>query len=50
LFTNDSELIDQVTYPSSSIENLTYGRLPDGSDNWEKFLPPTPLQPNFASN
>jgi|GEM_PF-3382693 len=47
LLNNEGILIDQVSYPGSSIEDLTYGRLPDGSEEWVRSLLPTPLQPNL---
>ena len=34
--------IDTKTYPSTSIDGQGYGRLPDGSENWEYLTNPTP--------
>ena len=40
---NGSDLaIDTKTYPSTSIDGQGYGRLPDGSENWEYLTNPTP--------
>ena len=40
---NGSDLaIDIKTYPATSIDGQGYGRLPDGSENWEYLTNPTP--------
>ena len=40
---NGSDLaIDIKTYPATSIDGQGYGRLPDGSQNWEYLTNPTP--------
>ena len=40
---NGSDLaIDTKTYPSTSIDGQGYGRLPDGSENWDYLTNPTP--------
>ncbi|MBT3215962.1 MAG: lamin tail domain-containing protein [Candidatus Marinimicrobia bacterium] len=46
-------IIDQITY-EAQITDISYGRIPDGSDTWEYFSTPTPgatnssAQPNVA--
>lgn len=50
LFTQENELIDQVTYIGSGNENVSCGRVPDGYGSWLDSLPFTPLQPNFISD
>ncbi len=40
-------LIDGVTFGPQA-EESSYGRLPDGSDNWQVFDGPTPGKPNKA--
>jgi len=41
----DTLFIDSLTYPVQS-ENISYGRLPDGSENWSSFSVPTPRDTN----
>lgn len=46
LFDTDSQtLIDGLTF-GNQIENTSYGRFPDGGNNWQIFEIPTPGQPN----
>ncbi|KUK79906.1 MAG: hypothetical protein XD95_0040 [Microgenomates bacterium 39_7] len=46
LYDADSQLIDEVSHPGSSVENKTYGRFPDGIDQWFPRMISTPLAPN----
>lgn len=48
LYDDQGTMIDHISYPGSTVEDKTYGRIPDGSDNWQRWLPPTPLAPNEA--
>jgi len=41
-------LIDEVTFGSQA-EDRSYGRFPDGSDNWRAFTASTPGKPNFSA-
>lgn len=47
LLAPDGRVIDEISYLSVRAYNLTYGRLPDGSDNLSYGLWPTPRQPNL---
>ena len=47
LFDTEGQLIDQVTYIGSSLENLTYGRFPDGEKNWYSQMQSSSLEPNL---
>jgi len=42
---NDTIILDRVNYGSQSAD-VSYGRNPDGGDNWEYFDIPTPNMPN----
>jgi hypothetical protein len=46
--TDGSTLIDSVTFGSQD-EDASYGRLPDGGDNWQVFASPTPGQSNSGN-
>ena len=46
LFNTLGQLIDQVTYPGSSIEDRTYARYPDGANSWYSQMFSTPLEKN----
>ena len=46
LLDSNNQLIDEISYPGSSVENKTYGRFPDGSDQWFPRMPSTPLATN----
>lgn len=46
LYDDEGTMIDHISYPGSTVEDKTYGRIPDGSDKWQRWLPPTPLAPN----
>lgn len=37
---SDGTVIDNITFPALGVDT-SYGRKPDGSDNWEKLSPPT---------
>jgi hypothetical protein len=41
--------IDSLSY-STQTNNISYGRLPDGSDNWTYFSKPTPSGNNSVTN
>ncbi|MGB2864948.1 MAG: lamin tail domain-containing protein [Sedimentisphaerales bacterium] len=41
-------LIDEVTFGSQA-EDRSYGRLPDGSDNWQSLAAPTPGKSNSSA-
>jgi len=41
-------LIDEVTFGSQA-ENRSYGRMPDGSGNWQTLAAPTPGKPNSSA-
>ena len=45
LFDPDGVLIDSVSF-SNQIEDVSYGRKPDGSSNWFRFGEPTPGKTN----
>ena len=47
LYDAGGNLIDSVTFGPQN-GNESYGRLPDGSDNWQVFTTPTPGAPNTA--
>ena len=34
--------VDTLTYPAMTDKGFSYGRLPDGADNWTFFAQPTP--------
>ena len=42
LFIRQGELELELGIPAMETENLTYGRIPDGTDRWENNLEPTP--------
>jgi hypothetical protein len=49
LFAADGKtLIDEVTFGSQA-EDRSYGRLPDGSDNWQSLAAPTPGKSNSSA-
>ncbi|MEE8577716.1 MAG: lamin tail domain-containing protein, partial [candidate division Zixibacteria bacterium] len=49
LFAADGKtLIDEVTFGSQA-EDRSYGRLPDGIDNWQSLAAPTPGKPNSSA-
>ncbi len=48
LMAPDGRLIDQISYLRIRAANLSYGRLPDGSDNMHYGLWPTPRMPNLS--
>ena len=43
---DQAQLIDEVIYPGSSVENNTYARIPNASETWQPRIPPSPLAPN----
>ncbi len=43
----EGKTVDQISYPGSSVEGKTYGRIPDGADTWQPRLPATPFSPNL---
>ncbi len=45
LFAPDTTVVDTITYGEQQTD-VSYGRYPDGSDNWEFMTHPTPGQPN----
>ena len=48
LFAADGKtLIDEVTFDSQA-EDRSYGRMPDGSDNWQSLAAPTPGKSNSS--
>jgi len=47
LLAPDGRTIDQIRYLRIRAANLSYGRLPDGSDNMRYGLWPTPRMPNL---
>ena len=47
LLAPDGRTIDQISYLAVRAANLSYGRLPDGSDNMGYGLWPTPRMPNL---
>ncbi|MGH2621396.1 MAG: lamin tail domain-containing protein, partial [Anaerolineales bacterium] len=47
LLAPDEQVIDEITYLSVRAANLSFGRLPDGSDHLSYGLWPTPRQPNL---
>ena len=47
LLAPDGQLIDEIGYRSVRAANLSFGRLPDGSDHLAYGLWPTPRQPNL---
>jgi len=38
--------VDDYNYPPQPIPAVSYGRFPDGEDNWIMFQTPTPGEPN----
>jgi len=44
----DTVFIDSLSYPNI-YPNLSYGRFPDGSENWHQLLKPTPGEKNIYS-
>ena len=42
---NGTTVIDSLTFGPQTTD-VSYGRLPDGSDNWQFFQNPTPGAPN----
>jgi len=49
LFAADGQtLIDGITFGSLA-EDRSYGRLPDGGDNWQSFTGPTPGKTNLST-
>ena len=49
LFNSNGILIDSVSY-SNQIEDVSYGRKPDGSSNWFRFGEPTPGKSNSTES
>ena len=49
LFNSKGILIDSVSY-SNQIEDVSYGRKPDGSSNWFRFGEPTPGKSNSTES
>jgi len=47
LFTTDTVVVDTLTY-SAQQSDTSYGRTPDGSDNWKLFVSPTPGATNVV--
>jgi len=47
LLAPDERVIDEISYLSVRAANLSFGRLPDGSDHLRYGLWPTPRQPNL---
>ncbi|MBN2173325.1 MAG: CotH kinase family protein [Bacteroidales bacterium] len=45
LFDPDLQVVDTITY-GDQVEDVSYGRKPDGSDQWRYFSEPTPLDVN----
>ncbi len=45
LFNTDQTVIDTVTFEAQS-ENISFGRYPDGSDNWQAFTSSSPGKAN----
>jgi hypothetical protein len=39
-------VVDSLTYPLMTEKGFSYGRLPDGSNNWTYFAKPTPGEQN----
>jgi len=39
-------VVDSLTYPEMTEKGFSYGRLPDGSNNWTYFAKPTPGEQN----
>ncbi|MCK5783677.1 MAG: CotH kinase family protein, partial [Desulfobacterales bacterium] len=48
LFTNDGKLIDSIRY-AEQISDISFGRYPDGAENWFFFDQPTPGTSNINS-
>ena len=46
LFDNTGALVDSVFYKKMPAPNIAYGRVTDGSDEWQYELTPTPGAPN----
>jgi len=47
LSSNDSFIVDQIAYPSLPTDQ-SFGRIPDGSSNWQQTSVPTPLVSNTS--
>lgn len=48
LLAPNGDLVDQISYLPVRAYNLSYGRLPDGSDHFHYGLWPTPREPNLV--
>ena len=48
LFDSNGDKIDSVSF-SNQVADVSYGRQPDGSNNWFYFGEPTPMKPNIGS-
>ena len=48
LFNQTGEIIDSIAYPKMPAPNVAYGRVTDGSDEWQHELTPTPGAPNSS--
>lgn len=46
LLTADGSVADDVAFPAQPVDDLGYGRVPDGSANWATTDPPTPNAAN----
>lgn len=46
---NESDAVVDIYFYSSSDDDVAIGRYPDGSENWENFLLPTPGMKNIYS-
>ena len=45
-FNQSGEIIDSISYPKMPAPNIAYGRVTDGSKEWQYELTPTPGAPN----
>jgi len=45
LFAPDGTLVDSINF-KDQVQNVSYGRHPDGGDDWCYFSDPTPVEPN----
>ena len=48
LFDNKGNIVDSVIYNKMPAPNIAYGRVTDGSDEWQYELTPTPGAPNSS--
>jgi len=49
LYDSALTLIDNITFGTQS-DNVSYGRFPDGYNNWHFFTTPTPGAPNIITS